>query len=145
MLELALAGRPEYAVSTIEIDRGGVSYTVDTLREFRALEPDAELFFLMGADSLSDLPMWREPTAICELATPVVVRRYEHGEPDFAAIAPLVSAARLAEIRTLQVDMPETPIASSEIQRLVADGGEWESLVPAGVAAYIRERGLYRG
>ena len=93
MLRLAIAGRPEFDVSTIEIDRGGVSYTVDTLRALRAAEPDAELFFLMGADSLADLPQWREPAAICELATPLVVRRAGHAPSRIStALAPLVVA-----------------------------------------------------
>jgi nicotinate-nucleotide adenylyltransferase len=143
MLRLAIEGRPEFDVSTIEIDRGGVSYTVDTLRALRASEPEAALFLLMGADSLADLPRWREPAAICELATPLVVHRAGHSEPDFSALAPLVSAARLAEIRALEVEMPETPIASSEIQQLIAEAEPWQALVPQGVARYIVERGLY--
>jgi nicotinate-nucleotide adenylyltransferase len=143
MLRLAMRGRPEFEASTIEIDRGGVSYTIDTLRALQAREPAAELIFLMGADSLADLPQWREPAAICELATPLVVRRAGRAEPDFEALAGLVSPARLEVIRGLQVDMPATPIASSEIQRLIAAGGDWRPLVPPSVADYIVERGLY--
>src|SRR5687767_1841149 len=58
MVRLAIANRPEFALSLIEIERGGVSYTVDTLRQLRNERPDAELFFLMGADSLADFPTW---------------------------------------------------------------------------------------
>lgn len=144
MLRLAIADRPEFVLSMIEIERGGVSYTVDTLRTLRAQQPDAEFFFLMGADSLTDFPTWREPTAICELATPLVVRRAGSPPPDFDSLAPFVSVTRLEAIRQQEVEMPATPISSSNIRRLVADRGEWQSLVPASVAAYIKTRGLYR-
>lgn len=144
MLQLAIAGRPEFGVSTIEIDRGGVSYTVDTLRALQQAWPGAELFFLMGADSLADFTHWREPAAICELATPLVVRRAESPLPAFGALEGLLSAERLAAIRAQEVEMPATPISSSAIRRLIAEQGEWESLVPEGVAEYIEERDLYR-
>jgi len=143
MLRLATGGAPGQVVWTGEIERGGVSYTVDTLREIAEREPGAELFFLMGADSLADLPHWREAWAICELAVPLVVRRAGRPEPDFEALAGLVSPARLAEFRAAQVEMPETPISSSEIRRLIAEGVAWQKLVPEAVAAYIEERGLY--
>ena len=144
MLGLAIADRPEFALSLIEIERGGVSYTVDTLRQLRDERPDAELFFLMGADSLADFPTWREPAAICELATPLVVRRAGTPPPDFDALAAFVSTERLAAIRAHEVEMPATPISSSNIRRLIAERGAWQSLVPENVAAYIEERGLYR-
>jgi nicotinate-nucleotide adenylyltransferase len=143
MLRLAIAGRPEFVLSLVEMERGGVSYTVDTLRQLRVEAPDAEIFFLMGADSLNDFPAWREPGAICELATPLVVHRAGATEPNFEALAPLVSADRLTEIRRVEVEMPATPISSSEIRRLIAEGGEWQALCPAGVAEYIAKRGLY--
>jgi nicotinate-nucleotide adenylyltransferase len=143
MLELAIAGRPTWSVSTIEIDRGGRSYTVETLRELRARLPDAELFLLMGADSLADLPRWREAAEICRLATPLVVRRPGAPELDFEGLAPLVSIDRLAEICSYRVEMPATPISSSEMQRLIRDGGEWQSLTPTAVGEYIQQHGLY--
>ena len=143
MLRAAIRGRPGFAVSSIEIDRGGVSYTAETLRELRSRQPAAELFFLMGADSLADFPNWREPEAICDLATLVAVQRAGEPPPEFAALAPLASAERLAAIRAAQVEMPATPISSSHIRRLVAEGSQWESLVPPAVAAYIVENKLY--
>lgn len=144
MLRLAIEGRPEFALSLVEIKRGGVSYTVETLRQLRRETPDAEFFFLMGADALADFPTWREPAAICELATPLVVRRAGTPPPDFDALAAFVSAERLTAIRAHEIEMPATPISSSHIRRLVAEGGDWQSLVPADVAHYIEERGLYR-
>ena len=143
MLRLATGATPGLVVWTGELDRGGVSYTVDTLREIGRREPEAELFFLMGADSLADLPHWREARAVCELAVPLVVRRAGRPEPDFDVLREVAPAERLAEFRAAQVEMPETPISSSEIRRLIAEGGAWQELVPAAVAAYIEERGLY--
>lgn len=144
MLRLAIDGHREFALSLVEIERGGVSYTVETLRQLQREAPDAEFFFLMGADSLADFPTWREPAAICELATPLVVRRAGTLPPDFDALAPFVSAARLAAIRAREIEMPATPISSSSIRRLVAEGGAWQTLVPENVAEYIEEHGLYR-
>jgi len=144
MLQLAIAGNPAFEISTDEIDRGGVSYTVDTLRAFKARRPDARLFLLLGADSLADLPEWREAAAICQLATPLVVRRAGHPEPDYEPLAPLMAPARLAELQGWQIEMPDTPISSSEIQRLIASGEPWHTLVPPAVAQYIERHGLYR-
>jgi nicotinate-nucleotide adenylyltransferase len=144
MLELAIAGRSTWVAATLEIERGGVSYTVDTLRDYKAREPDAALFLLMGADALADLPKWREPRAICAMAAPLVVRRAGSGEPEYERLRPLVSAERFAEITERQVQMPATPISSSEIQRSIAAGGPWRELVPPAVADYIDAKGLYR-
>jgi nicotinate-nucleotide adenylyltransferase len=144
MLELAVIGRPEFAVSTVELDRGGISYTADTLRALHEQQPGDQFYFLMGADSLADLPNWRDPAAICELATPLVVHRPGSAEPDFDALRPFVSAERLAEIRAAQIEAPPTPISSSQIRELIASGGAWQSLLPAQVADYITRRRLYQ-
>lgn len=143
MLRLAIAGRPEFEASSLELDRGGASYTVETLRALRQSVPDAELFFLLGADALADLPRWREPQQICELATPVAVRRAGSGEPDYDALAGIVSAARLGEIRAAQVDMPATAVSSSEVRRRIAAGDPWETLTAPAVAEYIIAHRLY--
>ena len=143
MLRLAIADQPAFGVSLIELERGGVSYTAETLRQLRSRRPGDEFYFLMGADSLNDLPTWREPQVICELAMPVVVRRADSPSPNFDALAPIVSAERLAKIRSLEVEMPPTPISSSEIRRLVRAGAAWESLVSDEVGEYIRQRRLY--
>lgn len=145
MLELAIGGHEQFAVSRLEVERGGVSYTVDTLRELRRAEPQRELFFLMGADSLADLPTWREPAAICELALPVVVRRPSSAQTDFSVLAPLVSPARLEEIRRHEVEMPPIGLSSSEIRRRVAAGLSIRYQTPRAVEKYIEAQGLYRG
>src|SRR6266513_669522 len=76
----------------------------ETLAQVHMLQPQATLFLLMGADSLRDLPTWREPERICALSLPAVVRRGGAAEPDFSVLSPLVSVDRLAEIRAAQVE-----------------------------------------
>src|SRR5436309_8138242 len=122
MIELALAGHEQILASSLEIDRGGVSYTVDTLAAVRQSHSTATLFFLMGADSLHDLPTWREPARICELAIPAVVRRGGSPEPDFSVLSPLVSAERLIDIRAAQVEMPLIELSSTELRERAASG-----------------------
>jgi nicotinate-nucleotide adenylyltransferase len=144
MLRLAIAGHKQFSVSTLEVDRGGVSYTVDTLTALAAEHPQAELFLLMGADSLDDLPRWREPRRICQLAIPVVVRRAGTAEPDFRVLAGIVDHVRLAEIKQQQVEMPIIEFSSTELRQRVADGKSIRYRTPRAVEKYIETHGLYR-
>jgi nicotinate-nucleotide adenylyltransferase len=144
MLKLAIAGHDAFEVSTLEIDRGGVSYTLDTLLAVRGQQADADLLFLMGADSLRDLPLWWEPARICQLATPVVVRRLGAPEPDLSVLAPLVSLERLHEIRICQVQMPVVEFSSTAIREAVAAGRSIRFQTPRAVEKYIETHGLYR-
>lgn len=130
MLRLAVAERPKLVVSSLEIDRGGISYTVETLRTIRQQRPDAELFFLMGADTLRDLPNWREPEEVVLLATPLVVGR--PGEP-----------AVETDIQHVRVEMPPMDISSSELRERFSKGEPCGEAVPVSVAEYIREQRLY--
>ena len=143
MLRLAVGGHPAFEVSTLELDRGGVSYTVDTLEAVRREQPAAELFLLMGADSLADFPTWREPARICELAIPVAVRRAGAAEPDYGQIAGLISTARLAEIERFRVEMPAVDFSASDIRRRVATGLSIRFRTPRAVEKYIEVQGLY--
>ena len=144
MLQLATGGHEELLVSTIEVDRGGVNYTVDTLTEIQHQLPDAALFLLMGADSLNDLPNWRQPGEILERAVPIVVRRGGSPEPDFDVLRPLTSGERLAEIRRHQVEMPIIALSSTEIRQCVGDGRSIRFRTPRAVERYIETHGLYR-
>lgn len=145
MLELATSGNEAFRVSSLEIDRGGVSYTVETLRTISALQPQAELFLLMGADSLRDLPTWREPAEILALAIPIVVRRAGSPAPNFVPLTNLVSSTRLAIIESSQVEMPLTELSSSELRQRAADGRSLRYRTPRGVEKYIETQRLYRG
>jgi nicotinate-nucleotide adenylyltransferase len=140
MLRLAIEGQPTWRVCTMEIDRGGLSYTVETLRQLSEELPDAALFFLMGADALHDVPKWREPDVMFSLATPLVVRRAGQAEPDLSSLSPLCSAGHQPQ----HVEFAELDISSSEIRRRVAAGDPIGHLVPADVCEYIEHRRLYR-
>jgi nicotinate-nucleotide adenylyltransferase len=140
MLHLAIESEPSWRVCTLEIERGGFSYTVDTLRQIHTELPDAELFFMIGADALRDVPQWKEPDEIFRLATPLVVHRAGQAPPNLATLKPICPSDHQPEL----VDMPAMPESSSEIRRRIAAGNAVDNIVPAAVSQYIRERGIYR-
>ena len=141
MLNFAIAGMPEFSVCDVELQREGASYTVDTLAGIHEQQPDDELFFLMGEDSLTDLPRWREPERILELATIVAVNRGRATVEGHSAIAHFGSA--LAQ-RFVQASMPACEISATELRRRVASGQSIRFQTPRPVEIYIRENGLYQ-
>jgi len=144
MLEMATEDHPSFGVTQLELDRGGVSYTVDTVGEIHSRYPNAELFLLMGADSLADLPTWKHVGQICQLATPMVVCRAGGPDPDFDRLKEFLSPTRIATIRRQQVQMPEVGFSSSEIRRRVAARISIRYQTPPEVVEFIRQQGLYR-
>jgi nicotinate-nucleotide adenylyltransferase len=151
MLRLAIdshqsePGRPRlrrdaWRACTLEIERGGFSYTVDTLRQLHTELPEAKLFFMIGADAVRDVPHWKEPAEIFRLATPLVVRRAGQPDPDFTALKPLCTA----DTQPRLVEMPSIDVSSSEIRRRCAAGESIDGFVPDAVRQYIAEHGLYR-
>jgi nicotinate-nucleotide adenylyltransferase len=144
MLDLAISDQDGFEVCRLELERGGVSYTAETLLEIQRRTPQAELFLLLGSDSLEDLPNWRQPAEICRLATPVVVRRAGCAELDFQPLGRFLSPERVEEIRQSQVTMEECDISSTRIRTRVAQGESIASLVPSPVADYIEQHGLYK-
>ena len=144
MLRLAIGGHDAFRMSLIEIERGGISYTIDTLRQLHREHPTAELFLLLGADSLVDLPTWREPAEILELAAPVVVRRPAI-TINWAPLSPLVSTERFAQFTQHVVDMPVVDFSSTAIREAVAAGKSIRYRTPRAVEVYIRSQNLYRG
>ena len=140
MLRLALAGEPRFAALSIEFDRPGKSYTLDTVRELQARHPDVEFVFIVGADTLPELPTWHRPLdllariRIVSLARPGFV-------PDPAAIQlpPPWPQKLLADLR------PGRPldVSSRDIRAKIA-AGQPVPLVPDSVMRYIQEHNLYR-
>lgn len=141
MLGLAISGYPEFSVDRREIRRSGPSYTVLTLEELAAEHPDAELFFLMGADSINDFPGWREPNRILELSTVVGVNR--PGRPALTAdrLESLIGDLDLARFRL--VSMPGTAISATELRNRARQGKELRFLTPRAVEAFLTEHKLY--
>jgi nicotinate-nucleotide adenylyltransferase len=143
MLRLAIGGHEAFVVSTIELDRGGVTYTFETLEQIHHERPGNELFFLMGADSLRDLPTWRKPERICELAIPLVVHRPDSPQVSFDELAKIVTPQRLQQFRQYNVVMPLVDFSSTEIRRRAAARESIRYRTPAAVVKYIETHGLY--
>ena len=144
MLNLALGGHSNMFVSDHELRRGGVSYTVDTLAIVQQDRPAAELFLLMGADSLHDLPNWRKPDEICARATPVVVVRGGATPPDYSVLADIVSTERLKQVEEAAVDFPAIQLSSTELRDRVRTRRSIRFRTPRAVEAYIESHRLYR-
>jgi nicotinate-nucleotide adenylyltransferase len=136
----AIAGAEDLDVSTLEIDRGGPSYTVDTLRALHGSREGDDLTFIIGGDMASSLPSWREPEAVLELAGVAVAEREEHRRRE---IAERVAALPRAAQRLIFFTMPRLDISSSDIRHRVAEGRPVRWLVPGEVADEIERRGLY--
>ncbi|MCA9269160.1 MAG: nicotinate-nucleotide adenylyltransferase [Planctomycetales bacterium] len=144
MLQLAIGGHDAFRLATLELERGGVNYTFETLEQIQRDRPDDRLFFLMGADSLDDFPRWREPARICQAATISVVARPGAPAPDFDALLGVASGEQIAAMRAAVVTMPLIELSSSDLRRRVAAGQSVRYRTPAAVRKYIESHGLYR-
>jgi len=150
MCRLAVSDEAELVVCGLEIERGGPSYTVDTLRAIHASHEEAELTFIVGADMARTLPGWREPEALLELASLAVAEREDAGREDvLRALAPLrtdvggdAPERRPGDVEFLKMGMVE--ISSSMVRERVAAGESVGELVGPAIATYIIEHGLYR-
>ncbi|MHC4991684.1 MAG: nicotinate-nucleotide adenylyltransferase [Planctomycetota bacterium] len=131
MLECAVVGHPRLVADEREIRRGGVSYTVDTLREMSQEYPADSLSLLIGADAATDLPNWRDVGELTQLARIVALTRPGVALPDH----PMVDE---------YLTVPAIDVSATEIRRRVACGEPIADLVPPAVAAYIASHGLYR-
>ncbi|BCJ44933.1 putative nicotinate-nucleotide adenylyltransferase [Actinoplanes ianthinogenes] len=135
MTVIATASNPRFHVSRADMDRDGPTYTVDTLRDMRAVYgQSAELYFITGADALARIMSWRDALTMLGLAHFIGVTR-----PGFE-----LSAANLPEESVTLVEVPAMAISSSDCRRRVAEGLPVWYLVPDGVVQYINKRGLYR-
>jgi nicotinate-nucleotide adenylyltransferase len=130
MLALLIADDARFGIDTIEIERAGLSYTVDTLADVARRYPDAERFFLIGEDLVDQLATWRAPERLPALAEIVVLAR---------GAAPDADAQPFRRLETRRVD-----VSSTEIRARVRAGLSLHGFVPDAVAAYIRDAGLYR-
>ncbi|MET1038208.1 MAG: nicotinate-nucleotide adenylyltransferase [Aeromicrobium sp.] len=137
MAVIATAANPRFNVSRVDIDRQGLTYTIDTLRELSALHPDADLYFITGADAMAALLTWRDHEELFELAQFVGCTRPGH-ELDETTLK------GLPEERITLVEIPALAISSTDCRlRVQRDEPVWY-LVPDGVVQYIGKHGLYR-
>ncbi|MDP2916379.1 MAG: nicotinate-nucleotide adenylyltransferase [Dehalococcoidia bacterium] len=143
MLKLAISGKPYLKVSTAELEHEGSSYAVETIAGIRQeLGAGAELFFIMGWDSLAVLPLWREPERLIGMCRIVVVPRPGYPAPDVKALDAVIPGLSR---RVLMLDKLEVDISATEIRERVRRGLPISHLVPEAVEWYIREHGLYLG
>lgn len=139
MVRRAVADNPAFEASGVEIERPGPSYAVETLRALRSEHPDAELFFVTGSDTIRDLPGWRAPEELLELARFVAATRPGAENEDVLAVLPEPWRARITFI-----EMPGLDISGTDLRRRVRAGRSIRYLVTDAVAAIIREHELYR-
>ena len=140
MCRLAVAGTPGVEASGREIERGGVSYTVDTLQAIHDEHPDVELTFIVGADTARTLAGWREPQRLLALAGLAVAERDGLGREELReALLGLHPSPRIEFLA-----MAPVAVSSSQVRERVAGGLDVDELVGERVAAYIAEHGLYR-
>ena len=138
MVRLTAGTDRRLETDSIEVDRAGLSYTVDTLKEFSGRFPSAEIFFLVGADVLSSFGKWRDPQTVLELATlSVLVRRTDGAGSIVEMDAELARRATLIPTRRIDV-------SSTEIRDRVRSGRSIHGFVTDAVAEYISSHGLYR-
>ncbi len=143
MLRLAVADSPYFRVSTVEIDRQGPSYTVDTIAELRGQYGSGdEIFFILGWDSLAQLAGWWEPARIIEMCCLVAVPRPGWPHPDLKALEAGIPGISQ---RVVLLKKPLIDISASDIRELAARGASIDHFVPRPVAEYIRENKLYTG
>lgn len=144
MIDLAISGHPHFRRSSVELDRGGVSYTVDTLKQLSEERPDDQWFFLMGADSLDQFHTWREPAEILSLASPLVVNRPGADPVDLKKLETYVSAETLTQFQKLVIESPLIEISSTNLRNRAANDRSLRYLVPRPVQKYIETQKLYR-
>ena len=141
MARLAMEDNPFFRVSTVELERPGPSYTVDTLRELQEdYGPEAQLFFILGSDAFARFDEWKDPEGILGLATLVVVDRPGATASAEAIAQQVGNAGSVERVRGVHLE-----ISAKDIRRRVAAGASIRYLVPEPVERYIYARGLYRG
>lgn len=140
MIQEAIAGEESFFVSDFEIKKGGLSYTVDTLKAFQEIYPDHELYFIIGGDSLRDFTAWREPQEIAKLCRLLVYAR--------DGVDPQPRIKQLTEVLDAKIDVIHAPfvdISSSHIRQCIASGKPVDELVPQKVLDIIKTNNLYKG
>jgi nicotinate-nucleotide adenylyltransferase len=141
MLRLAVKGKPGLEVSTIEIERSGPTYTVDSITQMRKSALNDEIYFILGCDSLDQLPGWKEPERLVSLCRLVVVPRPGCRTPDLKKLEEILPG--ISQKVTLLKE-PFLDVSATEIREKAGKAESINDLVPAPVADYIKKHGLYK-
>ncbi|MEM9587662.1 MAG: nicotinate (nicotinamide) nucleotide adenylyltransferase [Planctomycetota bacterium] len=143
MVRLAVSGDSQSIVDDREIQRGEISYTVDTIRDLHEENPGAERFLIIGSDSLASMTQWHQPDLLLSLVTLAVVQRGGEPEIDFGSLKSLISAEQIECFRQHVIRMPVIEISSSEIRQRVSEHRSIRHRVPRPVEAFIQAKQLY--
>jgi nicotinate-nucleotide adenylyltransferase len=144
MLALAVAGNPAFHVNDLEKNRPGPSFTVETLESLKQTRPGNDYFWILGSDSLTDLPMWRAPGRILELAGLLIVARPGHPVWDEEQLRAALQLQPNVPLRIAEIAAPLIDISSRDLRRRAADGRNLRYLVPRAVECYIEQHRLYK-
>lgn len=144
MTRLLIGSTAGFVVSDMEVTRPGPTYTVDTLRELRETSPPGtEYFFILGEDSVADLPRWHEPQDLVTLCRFIAMPRADGaGRPDLTAAYDAIPGLR--EKVTVLEDAPRMDVSSSSVRSMVRAGEDLSGLVPDEIVDYLNLHGLYR-
>lgn len=143
MTELAVASNPYFETSTIEVERQGYSYTIDTVRQVRELYPHAEIFFITGADAVLEILSWKNVDELLEMCWFIAATR--PGYPLENLRSRLKGKIKESQMkRIIPMEVPALAISSTDIRARVREGRPIKYLLPEPVEAYILNRGLYK-
>ena len=143
MLRLATGGNCSFQISTCELQREGISFTVDTLRYLHEQRKADDLFLLMGADSLAEFHTWKSPEEICQLATPIVFSRPGSEPVDFDLLKTFVDEQSLEKIKSSTFPSLQVEISSTAIRASARTRKSFRYQTPTAVERYIIEKDIY--
>ena len=143
MLKLAIGGHSQFDVSPIEIDRGEISYTIDTLDGLSDIYPGHQMFLVLGADAIAKFDRWRQPEKILESCQLIVCHRGGYGSPDFSALERVANETQLKMIKQHVADCPMIEISSSDIRNRISEARSIRFLTPRAVEKYIQTNNIY--
>ncbi|MFN0207021.1 MAG: nicotinate-nucleotide adenylyltransferase [Planctomycetota bacterium] len=144
MVKRAIRGEAGFVASDLEIRRGGVSYTIDTIEALKKVRPGAQIYCIFGSDSLQTFTRWRAAGQIVKDAIPVIVPREGCGKEVLNSISKALGADVAAPLEAGWLDVPKVTISSTEIRKKLLLGESLRDLVAPDVETYIHERGLYQ-
>ncbi len=143
MLSLAISGNPAFRIDELEKDRPGPSYTVETLTQLHHARPTDRLCFILGSDSLRELPLWYQPRRILELAELLVTTRPDSPPPAEPELRAMLQLDADFPLRLQMIDAPLVAVSSRDIRKRIAEGRSVRYMVPRAVEAYIADKGLF--